>query len=235
LSRPALADGEILITQAKALAGGVTTGDTKGFPVTLSKPGLYKLASGLAVPAGKSGIQVTASFVTIDLNGFALQGGGVALIGIAASSSQSITVRNGTITRFKASGIFGSGDDWIVEDMRVTGNGGGGIALTSNNVNGKHARILNNTVANNGGDGVNCGGDCLVQGNNISQNGFFGIEAASGLILGNNIAENAEEGIYSAGSTGFGNNLLTYNNGGGDQVASLVFPLQPNYCTPTAC
>jgi hypothetical protein len=36
---PAFAQGEIIITQAKANAGGVTPGDNAGFPVTLSRPG----------------------------------------------------------------------------------------------------------------------------------------------------------------------------------------------------
>ncbi|NWG73776.1 MAG: hypothetical protein HXY24_04090 [Rubrivivax sp.] len=40
-------DGEILITQAKALAGNVTPGDAPGFPVTISQPGKYKLAGHL--------------------------------------------------------------------------------------------------------------------------------------------------------------------------------------------
>src|SRR5262245_6979065 len=37
------AEGEILITQAKANAGGITPADTAGFPVTLSAPGSYRL------------------------------------------------------------------------------------------------------------------------------------------------------------------------------------------------
>jgi hypothetical protein len=34
----------ILITQAKAVQGGVTPGDTAGFPVTLSRPGALERA-----------------------------------------------------------------------------------------------------------------------------------------------------------------------------------------------
>lgn len=37
------ADGQILISQAKALAGNVTHGDAPGFPVTLTQPGSYQL------------------------------------------------------------------------------------------------------------------------------------------------------------------------------------------------
>ena len=44
------ADGAILINQQKAQTGSVTTGDTAGFPVTLSQPGSYVLSGNLTVP-----------------------------------------------------------------------------------------------------------------------------------------------------------------------------------------
>src|SRR5262245_58659019 len=78
LALPGLAlavDGQVLITQARALAGGVTAGDTPGFPVTISEPGSYKPGSNLIVPDGNTdGIVITTSHVTIDLNGFAILG-----------------------------------------------------------------------------------------------------------------------------------------------------------------
>jgi hypothetical protein len=63
---PAFAAGEILITHAKALAGKVTPGDTAGYPVTISIPSTFELASNLFVAANKIGIQVTSPEVTID-------------------------------------------------------------------------------------------------------------------------------------------------------------------------
>ena len=45
---PALAvDGVIEINQARALAGGVTSGDTPGFPVIIDTAGSYTLTSDL--------------------------------------------------------------------------------------------------------------------------------------------------------------------------------------------
>ncbi len=70
----ATTDTTVLIDQAKALAGGVTANDTAGFPITISKPGNYRLASNLVVPAGVDGILVTVNDVTIDLNGFSITG-----------------------------------------------------------------------------------------------------------------------------------------------------------------
>lgn len=40
-------DGVILINQSRALAGGVTSGDTPGFPVTISQAGSYPLTGNL--------------------------------------------------------------------------------------------------------------------------------------------------------------------------------------------
>jgi hypothetical protein len=75
----AAVDGVIEINQAAALAGGITPGDTPGFPVTLSQPGSYRLTgnldtTGLPNAQDVTVIRVTASDVSIDLNGFAIVG-----------------------------------------------------------------------------------------------------------------------------------------------------------------
>src|SRR5438477_12305218 len=68
-------DGVVLINQNAALAGNVTPGDTPGFPVTISVSGSYKLSGNLTVPdANTSAIQISADYVTIDLNGFSIIG-----------------------------------------------------------------------------------------------------------------------------------------------------------------
>jgi hypothetical protein len=83
---PAVAvDGVVEINQAKAMAGGVTPGDTPGFPVTISVGGSYRLTSNLVIadsgqasPENLYGIVASLSAepvgVDIDLNGFSLVG-----------------------------------------------------------------------------------------------------------------------------------------------------------------
>ena len=95
-----------MITHAKAGAGGVTPGDTAGFPVTLSLKGSYLLQSNLNPPAGKDGIQIKSHDVTIDFNGFAMDGVHQARTGIrgngaAADRFNTVTIRNGIIIGFK--------------------------------------------------------------------------------------------------------------------------------------
>ena len=98
----AAADGEILITQAKALAGNVTPGDTPGYPVTLSKTGSYKLGSNLFPTANTDGIDITAAFVTVNLNGFALNGGKKAKSGIIGSAPLGSRIRERRDRQFHA-------------------------------------------------------------------------------------------------------------------------------------
>ena len=78
LARPALAvDGVIEINQTRAVAGGVTAGDTAGFPVTISASGSYRLTSDLQVGTSANfGITIGAADVTLDLNGFNIVGPG---------------------------------------------------------------------------------------------------------------------------------------------------------------
>src|SRR6185312_10998222 len=68
-------DGVTLIDQTHALAGNITPGDTPGFPITISQPGSYRLTGNITVPdAHTTAIDITADFVTIDLNGFSIIG-----------------------------------------------------------------------------------------------------------------------------------------------------------------
>jgi len=102
---PTLAQGEIIITQAKANAGNVTPGDAAGFPVTLSLPGAYVLGSNLTVSANKTGLSVTSHNVDIDMNGFRLHGAGVASYGVVSIRGES-HIHGGVISSFKLDGIF---------------------------------------------------------------------------------------------------------------------------------
>src|SRR5689334_9247316 len=85
-------DGEVLIDQSIATAGGVTPADGPGFPVTISRSGKYKLKGNLNVPNGTDAFVVTADNVTLDLNGFRMAGG---RFGVNAAGADGLTVMNG--------------------------------------------------------------------------------------------------------------------------------------------
>ena len=232
LAAPAVAaDGQVVITQTKALQGGITPSDTAGFPVTLSRAGSYVLGSNLDPPQNAFGIEVTADAVSVDLNGFRIDGATKAKRGIVATGNQAnVTIRNGTVSRFRLDGISGAGKSWAVEDMRVVSNGYRGVYLS-----GSYARVLSSNVSQNGLYGIQCGGTCTVDSSTVAGNGKFGIWLASGIVLGSVIVNNADEGVFSSGTTGFGNNEVSFNNGNSNQISSGIYSLQPNHCSPVAC
>ncbi len=194
-------DGVREINQAAALAGGITPGDTAGFPVTLSVAGAYRLTGNLVPPAATgatSAITITANDVSIDLAGFRVVGpvtGCPAACtpagtgnGISAVSRSNVSVRNGTIRGF----------------------GGNGIAL------GSEARIDRVQVAENGDDGIEAGSGAVISSCISRANGDDGIylgTSSSGVLRGNVVHDNAGDGI----DTGYGSTLagnVVYENAG---------------------
>ena len=100
----------------------------------IAQPGSYYLTGNLTGQAAKHGIEIAASGVNLDLNGFDLVGVTSSLDGIATSVSslRNITIRNGSVRNW--------GDDGVdlystftkvarVEGVHSTGNVGYGIRL----------------------------------------------------------------------------------------------------------
>ena len=242
----AAVDGEILINQAGVNAGGITPGDTAGFPATLSRPGRYKLTSNLVVPSGADGIILTANNVTIDLNGFTIRSNppGSTQSGIwSLGGGDGLRVMNGTMTGFGSWAILTapSGTSTVVQNMRLLDNFGGAAV-------GANARILGNIIANSILNGVSCAARCVIEQNVVTGNGTdpggtaggrAGVSIAQGgaMLRANVIVGNGSWGLVSELNnppTGYGQNMLVGNNGGGGQVAGDVVQMHPNACDP-AC
>ena len=64
---------QAVINQGNA-ATGIGGGDTPGFPVTITNSGSYILSTNRSPPTGVDAIDITASNVTLDLNGFTIGG-----------------------------------------------------------------------------------------------------------------------------------------------------------------
>ena len=90
-------DGVVLINQSTVMAQG-------GFPYVISQPGSYKLSGNLVAPLNSTAIVVSASNVTLDLNGFSVQcssnGSGAFLECVTsfALPFHDIVVRNGSVS-----------------------------------------------------------------------------------------------------------------------------------------
>ena len=72
-------------------------------PYTISNPGSYYLTTNIVGVSSQNGINISANNVTLDLNGFSLQGISSAINGISIQTGYTnVTVRNGTISGWGA-------------------------------------------------------------------------------------------------------------------------------------
>lgn len=211
-------DGVIEINQAKAEAGEVTPGDAEGFPVTISEPGSYRLTGNLAVPdANTTAIQVTATTVTLDLNGFSIigpitcsrfavptNGCGPPGTGIGIEAGlNTVSVRNGVVEGMGGEGISASRAQ--IESVTAQFNRGDGFAVigTVKNCeargNGRHGfagsgLLVSSTAEANGQHGIDWSTG-MVENSIARLNGRDGIRLFQGTARGNLATSNFEDGI----------------------------------------
>lgn len=186
---PPLSDGVVSINQAAALRGGVTPGDTRGFPVTLKVSGSYRLTGNLVDDdfAGPVIIEITADRVALDLNGFEVSSPSFARTIFGSNSEVSVT--NG---RIRGRGGIELGRASSVDRIHVSGVGDHGedAALRL----GDDCRMTNSAVTHNfDTDGVAVGSNCYISGNVISHNNNSfsnGLRAGSNSVITDNVVSN---------------------------------------------
>ena len=229
-------DGVIEIGQVCALNTGCGEGDLPGFPVSLTKPGSYRLVSHLELPDRDwTAILVGAHDVTIDLNGFSIRpredcrpdcGAPGLGSGILAPQMENLAVRSGTLLGLGHEGIR-SGDYAQISDVRIFGTGSTGL------VTGSHSEIRDTTVSTTGGYGIEAGLDVaildsvvraaanegiraagipLISRTRIHNNGQMGIriDGLGGAVIGNVVAGNGDLGIRAQDAV-FADNMLSQN------------------------
>lgn len=233
LAGPAVAaDGVVEINQARALSGGVTPGDTPGFPVTLTEPGSYRLTSNLDVsavasPENVTAISVATGDVHIDLGGFSVRGtttctGALPAAsltcapvgsgrGINASNRERVSVTNGSVQGMGDTGVYcGKGCD--LTHLHVAHCGSSGITAADGSV------IRENTLYRNRVNGVSFTsvGGLNIQGNTAIENGDSGIWSGSGDLVEGNVARgNHNKGLFLNGSALARGNTATGNGSDG--------------------
>lgn len=219
-------DGVILIDQNRALAGNVTPGDAPGFPVTISQRGSYRLSGNITVPnANTTVIQITADYVTLDLNGFSISGPVVCTPnpticnlagsgdGVNAESRQGVRVLNGIVRGMGAFGIdMTSGHSNVIERVHILSNELGGIRIVS-------GRVVDSVISLNGNTGLIVE-QSVATGNIVNSNGANGILANLSTVTGNTASRNQGAGISAScpssiiGNTAFNNGAGNINAGG---------------------
>ncbi len=167
-------DGVLEINHALALLGGTVPGDAAGYPVTLGVSGSYRLTSDLTqsnptLPV----IQVTATDVTIDLNGFAIRGSNTCTL--ATRNVNGVLVADSvtcTGTSLTGHGISGSVDGLAVRNGKIVGVSGRGILA------GDYAHIENVQISHTRLDGIRLGAGGVVR------NAVVTLSQASGILEG---------------------------------------------------
>ena len=159
-------------------------------PFIINSPGSYYLTTNLTGAASGSGITISANNVTVDLNGFTLQGVPSSQAGIYLSgTSTNVTVRNGAISGWGGHGVYfgdygNASQNLVLEHLTVSANG----------------------------DGI-YGANCIVQNCQSSDNSNFGIYVAPGTVSHCLVQNNNGCGIYvnGPGSEIIGNNCIGNN------------------------
>lgn len=188
-------DGVIEINQARAAAGGVSTGDGAGFPVTLSEPGSYRLTGNLAVSdTDSNAIEITGDNISLDLNGFEIagpgsgSGSGVRAVNPAIYS----TVVGGTVHSFGFHGL----------DLRG------------------FSRVLGLRVHSNGLDGIRVGINSLVSESQSNLNGDVGIRAEFDSKIASCTSRSNSRGLVGENHMGFFNNVVRNNSSHGIEFSN---------------
>jgi hypothetical protein len=199
-------DGVVLINQSTVNAAGGT--------YTITSPGSYKLSGNLQAKDQNTDVIVIASSnVTIDLNGFAILGTADCSMGFPNSQTNNqnfnnITIRNGTIQGIGSVAIVLAGASILVEYMHIRSNGGGGIEIGANFVQGNDI-VQHNNVDRNNGDGIHVDGGTVAD-NVVTYSGNLGIVLTTGIVAGNTSLNNnygLDLGFYA----GYRGNVINFN------------------------
>lgn len=206
-------EGAFEINQACALDGGCFQGDAGGFPVELSRPGIYRLTSDLDLseasqPTDSNAIFIQADDVTLELGGHLIAGvnkcqgqpvtscdntgtadGIAAVLGVTNT-----TIRNGAVTGMTNLGISLPGEGAKIFNVEVRTNGGGGIGV------GDDSKLQSVAAIRNGGKGIVSLNRTSVFRSRASFNATHGFELGGGSIVSDSVAaQNGETGIRSVG------------------------------------
>jgi hypothetical protein len=244
--------GVIEISPAGAAAGGVTAGDTPGFPVTISESGSYRLTGSLVTFSRATiFVDITAPRVTLDLNGFTIGacvggaacGTGTTGIGIRSASDVTyVTVRNGTVTGTGSHCVI-LGSRSRVESLHAVGCGQTGIIV------GSSSQVVDTNASDNGDTGIYLSTGSLLRDSVVSSNGGYGLLLVNeGSLVVNTVIRANDGAILASGSggiraSGYRECILADNDPNGaevqpivSQAAGQVLNLGNNVCgTDTSC
>ncbi len=225
-------DGVIEINQTIATNGGVNgslASDPAGFPVVITQPGHYQLTGNLS-PLLLTAIQVSVPDVSIDLNGFAIQGSFAAgacpgvPVGFGVYSTQpGVAVENGQVSGMASQGVSLDGAGSRIERVTARANCSTGLWV------GVAGIVEEGQAISNQGHGIVANDGSLVsrsttRGNTLS--GIFGFDNVR--IVDSTAFSNLQFGIFAtssvvSGCTARSNNVGINVSGGFVRDSLAVF------------
>jgi len=217
----------IFLTLIISLVSVSSVSATMGTPINstciITESGYYYLTGDIYCDiASSTVIDIKCSNVTIDGNGFSVNGGNSSSCGIRMTRVSNITVQDVNVSDFKYYGIFLTGvTDSIISNNTLNSNNDSGIYLYSSSDN----NITGNTVNSNiHGIKLASSPNNDITGNTVNSNSNSGIymgSLSSGNTIVNNIVNsNGDYGIYVSSP----NNDIT-----GNTVNSNYYGIYPHY------
>ncbi|MDB6028872.1 MAG: hypothetical protein JWM68_5095 [Verrucomicrobiales bacterium] len=237
------------------ISAATTPGDTFTLYI-INQPGSYYFTTNIVGVANKSGIFIQTGNVTIDLNGFTLQGVLNSFTGIyVAGPYTNIVIHNGTVSGWGDIGLdaynAGPVHNVIIEHLTASANASHGIAAD----NGSEIRHC--SAYKNGNSGIVCygglvadcvsdantlegilGQNCIVQNCRTKGNAANGISVYPGMVSDCLSIENGFSGIFvnAPGSkiirnTCYSNNTLNHSQNGGITINDSSSRIEDNVVT----
>ena len=198
-----------------AINAANTPGDADSlFKITL--PGSYYLTGNITGVVGRHGIEIAASGVTLDLNGFDLLGLGMGAfdgVSVTVANLRNIAVHNGSIRNW--------GDDGIdlfafnaagcrVEGLRASGNADNGLVI------GINSTVTNCSAYLNATNGIFTGEGCTITSCSANGHSLIGIRTGIGSTVTNcSAASNTGSGIGTSNGCTVSNCSVYQNTGSG--------------------
>jgi len=195
-------------------------------PFTISAQGSYYLTANLTANGNTAGITISADNVTLDLNGFALVGGGSGQVtGInVPAAHKNIVIRNGTVRGWTNGGVNASNaTNSAIQGLRLSNDTASSTFLNVAALSvGSGSTVKDCVVAQNGNcHGISVGNACLVSGCVARANSLgVGIRAADSCYLVGNISDSNGTGIAVGSGNRIDSNSCTSNASAGVFVPS---------------
>jgi hypothetical protein len=185
-------------------------------PFVIFEPGSYYLGENIDA-TGKWGIEIAASNVTVDLNGFALTNGwGVGIRTDPDSYDiENVVIRDGTISGWDSHGIDLNNYKGSNRVSAVIATGNGGIGIRS------WGQVVDCIATGNGADGIFAAGHSIVRGCRAFDNDNNGIQVGAASSISNSVANNNRaSGIRLWGDVLATGNVCVYNDEAGIRASN---------------